>query len=56
MTDGMQDLNDKENVFPGFSVKIPLIIGKTEEKECLKSCGNTALFIYMFISLSVISI
>jgi len=71
MTDGMQESNGKENIFPGFSVKTPLIIGKTEEKECLKSCGNTALFIYrtipehlnpvcggidMFISLSVISI
>ncbi len=56
MTDGMQESNGKENIFPGFFVKTPLIIGKTEEKECLKSCGNTALFIYMFISLSVISI
>jgi hypothetical protein len=43
MTDGMQDLNDKENIFPG-------------SKKSLNSFGNTALFIYMFISLSVISI
>ncbi len=49
MTDGMQELNGKENIFPGFFVKTPLIIGKTEEKECLKSCGNTALFIYLSI-------